>query len=90
VPALQQQVDKLKQQVEAEPLETPAPKSQPVEEKPAGFTVEDPRRDLIAEMKLNHELSGELDALEGGRHLVLMDNFFLNTTTLCTNSPPSQ
>jgi hypothetical protein len=32
-------------------------------------------------MKLNHELSGELDGLEGGRHLVLMDNFFLNTIT---------
>jgi uncharacterized protein with von Willebrand factor type A (vWA) domain len=82
VPALQQQVDKLKQQLEAEPLETPAPKSQPVEEKPAGFTVEAPQRDLIAEMKLNDELSGELDAQEGGRDLVLMGNLFLNTITL--------
>jgi len=81
VPALQQQVDQLKQQLEAEPLETPAPKNQPVEEKPAGFTLEHPQRDLIAEMKLNHELSGELEGLEGGRHLVLMDNFFLNTIT---------
>lgn len=79
VPALQQQVDKLKQQLEAEPLETPAPKSLPVEEKPAGFTLENPQRDLIAEMKLNDELSGELEALEGRGHLVLMDNFFLNT-----------
>ena len=77
MPALQQQVDKLKQQLEAEPLEIPAPKSQPVEEKPAGFSAEDPQRDLIAEMKLNHELSCELDALEGGR-LVLMDKNFLN------------
>jgi len=81
VPALQQQVDKLKQQLEAEPLETPAPKSQPVEEKPAGFTVEAPQRDLIAEMKLNDELSGELDAQEGRRDLVLMGNLFLNTIT---------
>jgi len=37
--------------------------------------------DLITEMKLNDELSGELDALEGRRRLVLMDNFFLNTIT---------
>lgn len=81
VPALQQQVDKLKQQLESEPLETPAPKSQPVEEKPAGFTVEAPQRDLIAEMKLNDELIGELDAQEGGRDLVLMGNLFLNTIT---------
>ena len=78
---LQQQVDKLKQQLEAEPLETPAPKNQPVEEKPAGFTVEDPHRDLIVEMKLNDELSGELDAQERRRDLVLMDNLFLNTIT---------
>jgi len=81
VPALQQQVDKLKQQLESEPLETPAPKNQPVEEKPAGFTLEDQQRNLIAEMKLNDELSCELDAQEGRRHLVLMDNFFLNTIT---------
>jgi hypothetical protein len=81
VPALQQQVDKLKQQLEAEPLETPAPKKQPGEEKPAGFTAEDPQGDLIAEMKLNDELSGELAGLEGRRRLVLMDNFFLNTIT---------
>jgi len=79
VPALQQQVDKLKQQLESEPLETPAPKNQPVEEKPAGFTVEDPQPDLISEMKLNDELSGELDAQEGRRDLVSMDNLFLNT-----------
>jgi hypothetical protein len=39
--------------------------------------VEDLQRDLIAEMKLSHELSCELDALEGGR-LVLMDKNFLN------------
>ena len=81
VPALQQQVDKLKQQLDAEPLSTPAPKSQPVEEKAAGFTAEDPQGDLIAEMKLNDELTGELDALEGRRRLVLIDNAFLNTIT---------
>jgi small-conductance mechanosensitive channel len=81
VPALQQQVDKLKQQLESQPLETPAPKNQPVEEKPAGFTVEDPQPDLISEMKLNDELSGELDAQEGRRDLVSMGNFFLNTIT---------
>ena len=81
VPALQQQVDKLKQQLDAEPLSTPAPKNQPVEEKPAGFTEEDPQGDLISEMKLNDELNGELDALEGRRRLVLIDNAFLNTIT---------
>ena len=43
--------------------------------------MEAPQRDLIAEMKLKNELSGELDALEGRRHLVLMDNFALNTIT---------
>ena len=81
VPALQQQVDKLKQQLDAEPLSTPAPKSQPIEEKPAGFTAEDPQGDLIAEMRLNDDLTGELDALEGRRRLVLIDNAFLNTIT---------
>ena len=81
MPALQQQVDKPKQQLESESLETPALKNQPVEEKPAGFTVEAPQRNLIAEMKLNDELSCELDAQEGRRHLVLMDNLFLNTIT---------
>ena len=81
VPGLQQQVDQLKQQLDAEPLSTPAPKSQPVEEKPACFTAEDPQGDLIAEMKLNDDLTGELNALEGRRHLVLMDAAFLNTHT---------
>ncbi|MEY2905966.1 MAG: hypothetical protein RLZZ408_437 [Verrucomicrobiota bacterium] len=70
-------MDKLKQQLDAEPLSTPAPKSQLVEEKPAGFTAEDPQGDLIAEMKLNDDLTGELDALEGRRRLVLMDSAFL-------------
>ncbi len=77
VPALQQQVDKLKQQLDAEPLSTPEPKNQPIEEKPAGFTADDPQGDLIAEMKLNDDLTGELDALEGRRRLVLMDSAFL-------------
>ena len=81
MPALQQQVDKPKQQLESESLETPALKNQTVEEKPAGFTLEDQQRNLIAEMKLNDELSCELDAREGRRDLVLMDNFFLNTIT---------
>ena len=82
VPGLQQQVDQLKQQLDAEPLATPTPKKQePVDEKPSGFTEQDPQGDLIAEMKLNDELSGKLDALEGRRRLVLMDNFFLNTIT---------
>ena len=77
VPGLQQQVDQLKQQLEAEPLSTPVPKKQPDEEKPSGFTAEDPQGDLIAEMKLNDELTGELDVLEGRRRLVLMDSAFL-------------
>jgi len=82
VPGLQQQVDQLKQQLDAEPLATPTPKKQePVDEKPTGFTEQDPQGDLITEMKLNDELNGELDALEGRRRLVLMDNFFLNTIT---------
>jgi len=82
VPGLQQQVDQLKQQLDAEPLATPTPKKQEqADEKPSGFTEQDPQGDLIAEMKLNDELSGKLDALEGRRRLVLMDNFFLNTIT---------
>ena len=82
VPELQQQVDQLKQQLDAEPLATPTPKKQePADEKPTGFTEQDPQEDLIAEMKLNDELSGKLEALEGRRRLVLMDNFFLNTIT---------
>jgi hypothetical protein len=82
VPGLQQQVDQLKQQLDAEPLATPTPKKQEAaDEKPTGFTEQDPQGDLIAEMKLNDELSGKLDALEGRRRLVLMDNFFLNTIT---------
>jgi len=79
VPGLQQQVDQLKRQLDAEPLATPSPKKQePVDEKPTGFTEQDPQGDLIAEMKINDELSGELDALEGRRRLVLMDTTFLN------------
>jgi len=82
VPGLQQQVDQLKQQLDAEPLATPTPKKQePVDEKPSGFTEQDPQGDLIAEMKLNDELNGELEALEGRRRLVLIDNFFLNNIT---------
>jgi hypothetical protein len=82
VPALQQQVDQLKQQLDAEPLTTPTPKKQePGDDKPTGFTEQDPQRDLISEMKLNDELSGELANLEGRRRLVLMDTFFLNTIT---------
>ena len=82
VPALQQQVDQLKQQLDAEPLATPTPKKQePVDDKPTGFTEQDPQGDLITEMKLNDELNGELEALEGRRRLVLIDNFFLNTIT---------
>jgi hypothetical protein len=82
VPGLQQQVDQLKQQLDAEPLATPSPKKQePADEKPTGFTEQDPQGDLIAEMKLNDELSGELAGLEGRWRLVLMDNFFLNTIT---------
>jgi hypothetical protein len=79
VPGLQQQVDQLKQQLDAEPLATPTPKKQePVDEKPSGFTEQDPQGDLITEMKLNDELNGELEALEGRRHLVLIDTTFLN------------
>jgi hypothetical protein len=79
VPGLQQQVDQLKQQLDAEPLATPTPKKQePVDEKPSGFTEQDPQGDLITEMKLNDELSGKLDALEGRRRLVLIDTTFLN------------
>jgi len=44
VPGLQQQVDQLKQQLDAEPLATPTPKKQePVDDKPNGFTEQDPR-----------------------------------------------
>ena len=79
VPGLQQQVDQLKQQLDAEPLATPTPKKQePVDEKPTGFTEQDPQGDLITEMKLNDELNGELEALEGRRRLVLIDTTFLN------------
>jgi len=79
VPGLQQQVDQLKQQLDAEPLATPTPKKQePVDEKPTGFTEQDPQGDLITEMKLNDELNGQLDALEGRRRLVLIDTTFLN------------
>ena len=79
VPGLQQQVDQLKQQLDAEPLATPTPKKQePVDEKPSGFTEQDPQGDLITEMKLNDELNGELEALEGRRRLVLIDTTFLN------------
>lgn len=79
VPGLQQQVDQLKQQLDAEPLATPTPqKKEPVDEKPTGFTEQDPQVDLITEMKINDELSGELDALEGRRRLVLIDTTFLN------------
>jgi hypothetical protein len=79
VPGLQQQVDQLKQQLDAEPLATPTPKKQePVDEKPTGFTEQDPQGDLITEMKLNDELNGELETLEGRRRLVLIDTTFLN------------
>ena len=79
VPGLQQQVDQLKQQLDAEPLATPTPKKQePVDEKPTGFTEQDPQGDLITEMKLNDELNGELEALEGRRRFVLIDTTFLN------------
>jgi len=79
VPGLQQQVDQLKQQLDAEPLATPTPKKQePLDEKPTGFTEQDPQGDLITEMKLNDELNGELEALEGRRRLVLIDTTFLN------------
>ena len=79
VPGLQQQVDQLEQQLDAEPLATPtSQKKEPVDEKPTGFTEQDPQGDLITEMKINDELSGELDALEGRRRLVLIDTTFLN------------
>jgi len=79
VPGLQQQVDQLKQQLDAEPLATPTPKKQePADERPTGFTEQDPQGDLITEMKLNDELNGELEALEGRRRLVLIDTTFLN------------
>jgi hypothetical protein len=79
VPGLQQQVDQLKQQLDAEPLATPTPKKQePADEKPTGFTELDPQGDLITEMKLNDELNEQLDALEGRRRLVLIDTTFLN------------
>jgi len=79
VPGLQQQVDQLKQQLDAEPLATPTPKKQePADEKPTGFTEQDPQGDLITEMKLNDELNGELEALEGRRRLVLIDTTFVN------------
>ncbi len=82
VPALQQQVDQLKQQLDTEPLATPTPKRQePEDNKTTGFTEQAPQWDLISEMKLNDELSGELATLEGRRLLVLMDTFFLNTIT---------
>ncbi|MCX8494233.1 MAG: hypothetical protein ORN23_08400 [Chthoniobacterales bacterium] len=83
VPILENQVKDLKEQLDAEPLASPAPKKQdPSEEKPTGFSeAEDPQGDLIAEMKLNDELNGELDALEGRRRLVLMDAAFLNILT---------
>jgi hypothetical protein len=79
VPSLQQQVEQLKQQLDAEPLATPTPKKQELtDEKPTGFTEQDPQGDLITEMKLNDELNGELDALEGRGRLVLIDTTFLN------------
>ena len=79
VPSLQQQVEQLKQQLDTEPLATPTPKKQePTDEKPTGFTEQDPQGDLIAEMKLNDELNEELDALEGRGRLVLIDTTFLN------------
>ena len=58
-------------------MSTPVQKKQPDEEKPSGFTAEDHQGDLIAEMKLNDELTGELHALEGRRRLVLMDSALL-------------
>jgi hypothetical protein len=83
VPILENQVKDLKEQLDAEPLASPTPKKQdPSEEKPVGFSeAEDPQGDLITEMKLNDELTGELDALEGRRRLVLMDTSFLNSIT---------
>ena len=83
VPILENQVKDLKEQLDAEPLASPTPKKQePSEEKPTGFSeAEDPQGDLIAEMKLNDELNGELDALKGRQRLVLMDSALLNTLT---------
>ena len=82
VPILENQVRDLKEQLDAEPLASPTPKKQdPSDEKPTGFTEQDPQEDLLSEMKLNDELNGELDALEGRRRLVLIDNAFLNTIT---------
>ena len=83
VPILENQVKDLKEQLDAEPLASPTPKKQePSEDKPTGFSeAEDPQGDLIAEMKLNDELNGELDALEGRQRLVLMDSALLNTLT---------
>ena len=82
VPILENQVRDLKEQLDAEPLASPTPKKQdPSDEKPTGFTEQDPQEDLLTEMKLNDELNGELDALEGRRRLVLMDTSFLNSMT---------
>ena len=82
VPILENQVRDLKEQLDAEPLASPTPKKQdPSDEKPTGFTEQDPQEDLLTEMKLNDELNGELDALEGRRRLVLMDTSFLNSIT---------
>lgn len=79
VPALQQQVDKLKEQLEAEPLETPAPKNQHAEEKPTGFTLKRPQPDCVDERALNGGSSGELDTMEERLHLAFMDKNFLKT-----------
>ena len=82
VPILENQVRDLKEQLDAEPLASPTPKKQdPSDEKPTGFTEQDPQEDLLSEMKLNDVLNGELDALEGRRRLVLMDTSFLNSMT---------
>ena len=82
VPILENQVRDLKEQLDAEPLASPTPKKQdPSDEKPTGFTEQDPQEDLLTEMKLNDELNGELNALEGRRRLVLMDTSFLNSMT---------
>jgi len=82
VPILENQVRDLKEQLDAEPLASPTPKKQdPSDEKPTGFTEQDPQEDLLTEMKLNDELNGELDALEGRRRLVLMNTSFLNSMT---------
>ena len=82
VPILENQVRDLKEQLDAEPLASPTPKKQdPSDEKPTGFTEQDPQEDLLTEMKLNDELNGELDALEGRRRLVLMNTSVLNSMT---------